>query len=118
MSENPPFKRWYDRDPALSRAMEQLRTAPDKYQAQVALNIIKIIVEHQMEDDACGAPEDMLAAGMQQTDPARCRRWYDVHEALRSAMQLLCDCPDDLQQRVIPSVARMIETTLAEKIPD
>jgi hypothetical protein len=126
-------KRWYDQDPALNRAMEQLRLSPDKYQAQIALNIIKIIVEHQIELHAqavvAGAEknsegvdlvappmaltvEDVLAQARGTRNMQAYRRWYDMHETLSSAIQLLSDCPDDLQQRVIPSIALMIEQTL------
>jgi hypothetical protein len=80
----------------------------------VALNIIKIIVEHQIEHETALPVEDLDAAlNYQGKGPNnRHRRWYDVHETLSSAMKLLEDCPDDLQRRVIPSVAAMIEETL------
>jgi len=111
-------KRWYDNDPALRNALEQLRAASDQHQAQIALNIIKIIVEHQME-----AETDLKAEDLNKTLPfssfspnaeeqSQRRRWYDVHETLSSAIQLLLDCPPDLQQRLIPSIAQMIESTL------
>lgn len=115
--------RWYDRDPALSRALEQLRNAGDKYQAQIALNIINIIVEHLIENqtdsqiNANGHENQHIVTetGSPQENTQR-RRWYDVNETLRSAMQLLHDCPDELQQSVIPSIARMIEKTLEESL--
>jgi len=107
--------RWYDKDPVLSRAMAQLRDAPDKQQAQIALNIIKIIVEHQIEQDTELNVEDIACADAKKTawpSDGRNRRWYDMHETLSSAIQLLRDCPDDLQTRLIPSIAGMIEQTL------
>ena len=115
---SPPdrSKRWYDEDPALQRALKQLREASDQHQAQIALNIIKIIVEHQMEAKTSLKLEDLNPATT--TPPAsweaqrQQRRWYDVHETLSSAIQLLADCPVDLQERLIPSIIQMIETTL------
>ncbi|WP_373533100.1 hypothetical protein [Vampirovibrio sp.] len=107
--------RWYDQDPVLQRALEQLRQATDKQQAQVALNIIKIVVEHQMEEDTDISTEALnqtLATQASWDEHRQHRRWYDLHEALSSAIQLLCDCPEDLQTRLIPSIAQMIETTL------
>ena len=114
-SPSPSNNRWYDKDPALDRALEQLRNAPDNYQAQVALNIIKIIVEHQMEE--AGGPEtgdvsQPLSYRRSWEDQRSYRRWYDVHETLSSAIQLLADSPEDLQKRLIPSIAQMIENTL------
>jgi hypothetical protein len=121
MQEPDPYQRWYDKDPVLSRALEQLRNAPDKYQAQVALNIIKIIVEHQIEtetDQPVEALDSDLPYRRSWEDHRQCRRWYDVHEALGSAVQLLGDCPEDLQKRVIPSIAAMIEQTIREENVD
>ena len=117
--ENPepnPANRWYDKDPALKRAMEQLRQATNRQQAQVALNIIKIIVEHRIEEETLTAPEELdsnLPYRRSWDDHREHRRWYDVHETLSSAIQMLADCPEDLQTRVIPSIAQMIGTTLA-----
>ena len=111
--------RWYDRDPVLRRAMSQLRQATDRQQAQVALNIIKIIVEHQIEAETSTVPADLDSAlpYRRSTEEHQMhRRWYDVHETLSSAMQVLGDCPEDLQARFIPSIAQMIEETL--RTPD
>jgi hypothetical protein len=114
--------RWYDKDPAMVRALEQLRNAPDNYQAQVALNIIKIIVEHQMEGETeelePGEPHQALPYRRSWDDHRDHRRWYDVHETLSSAIQLLADSPEDLQKRLIPSIAHMIEATLNSPKPD
>lgn len=100
-SEPLHHKRPIDRDPVLERALEQLRQASDRYQAQISLNIIKIIAEHQME------------AEMPPPSPYY-RHWSNLHDTLQSALQLLLDCPDDLQPRIIPTIAHMIERTLLE----
>lgn len=107
--------RWYDRDPVLQKAIRQLRQATDRQQAQVALNIIKIIVEHQIEAETSMVLEELdniLPYHRSSEDHQSHRRWYDVHETLGSAIQLLGDCPDDLQACLIPSIAQMIEKTL------
>lgn len=123
-SSHNDHKRWYDCDPALKRALESLRAAPDKYQAQVALNIIKIVLEHQIEtqtgkesDDYKGIL-DYSSTGNSPTEAERRRRWYDINETLRSAIHLLRDCPDDLQDSVVPTVTRMIEDTLQECVSE
>jgi hypothetical protein len=53
------YERWYDRDPALSRAFKSLQQAPGSIQAQIALNLIKIIIEHQMELETGITAEDV-----------------------------------------------------------
>lgn len=105
--------RWYDRDPALKHAIDQLRFASDDYQAQIALNIIKIIVEHQIELETCAVTENFHPAAGSQGTVCRHRRWYDVQETLSSAMQLLADCPSDLKRKVLPSITRMIEEVIS-----
>jgi hypothetical protein len=111
-------KRWYDNDPVLGRALGQLRLASTKHQAQVALNIIKIIVEHQIEDETAqtvDSLEEALQYRRSWDDHRQHRRWYDVHETLSSAIQLLGDCPDDLQSKLVPPIVAMIERTLEEE---
>jgi hypothetical protein len=115
-----PANRWYDSDPVLQRALGQLHQATDKQQAQVALNIIKIVVEHQLEDQSLENPSLVSIEDLDSALPYRRswdghrqhRRWYDIHETLSSAIQLLGDCPEDLQVKIIPSIAKMIEKTI------
>ncbi len=112
------YQRWYDRDPALSQALATLRDAPDKYQAQIALNIIVVIVEHQIEHETLGHVDDLvtLLGQAKETHNGNYRRWYDVNETLRSAMKLLQDCPEDVQKQIIPSICRMVEDSLDGKL--
>ncbi len=118
MSETPEqYHRWYDEDPALSKALGQLRQASDKYQAQIALNIIKIIIEHQTEEESKSTLESLnknIGNGESIEQQILRRRWYDINETLHSAMQLLQDTPDELQKSLIPTIAQMIETSLKE----
>jgi hypothetical protein len=108
--------RWYDRDPVLKQALETLRHAPDSYQAQVALNIIVIIVEHQIESETLRNVDDLVQTLLDSKKQTRdqYRRWYDLNETLRSALQLLKDCPEEVQQQVIPSISKMVEDSLAK----
>lgn len=110
------YQRWYDADPALSQALASLRNASDKYQAQLALNIILIIVEHQIEGETLTSVDDLIGvlAKSKVDEHGRLRRWYDLNATLRSAMQLLHDCPDGVQQSVIASIGNMIDDFLAK----
>lgn len=114
-SSNQPPARWYDRDPALQKALDSLRNAPSKYHAQVALNIINVVVEHLAEANNVTLEEQerSVQAQMRRLDvnPHR-RRWYDVNETLRSALMLLQDMPEEVQLRLNRPIAHMIERTL------
>jgi hypothetical protein len=113
-SEGP--QRWYDKDPALSKALESLRKAPSSYQAQIALNIIGVIVEHHtqvdLELEQKPAPLSLMEPAVERLGDIPRKRWYDVNSSLRSAMQLLQDTPPEYQARIIPNIANMIELTL------
>ena len=43
------YRRWYDKDPVLSEAVKTLEETDDQTQIRVALNLIKIIIEHNIE---------------------------------------------------------------------
>jgi hypothetical protein len=111
-------KRWYDQDPVLAKALEELRSAPSVYHAQVALNIMKVLVEHQAEKEL-NEPAELLDQHSTQhthTNSQPRRRWYDANQTLQSAMQLLQDTPPDLQTKLIPNIAEMIEATLQHSL--
>lgn len=121
MNSQPFVSRWYDRDPALSQALALLKQADTRYHAQVAINIIKVIIEHQQLDALhrshqaeTTSVEAALEHAKTLNQQVASRRWFDADESLRSAMLLLQAMPDDAQQSVIPAIARHIETTLAD----
>jgi hypothetical protein len=104
--------RWYDKDPALKEAMCLLENATQKQQAQVALNIIKIILEHQAESNTFCHVEDLMQHLQQGRKPASYRRWYDANETLCSAIDMLHDCPDEFHPVVIPAIYNLVAETI------
>lgn len=55
-------RRWYDKDPVLSQAVRTLEETDDETQIKIALNLIKIIIEHNIEDEKFEAVEDIINA--------------------------------------------------------
>ena len=41
---SPKSRRWYDKDPVLSSAIQTLEQSDDETQIKIALNLIKIII--------------------------------------------------------------------------
>lgn len=117
-------RRWYEQDPCLSRALKLLQEAQDVYQTQVALNIIKIVTEHQLEalqdnpaPDTVFMANDNPELSVDTSDRRdEQRRWYDLNEALRASLAMVRNCPEVLQQHIIVQVTEMIETMLAEPV--
>ena len=55
-------RRWYDQDPVLSSAMKTLEESNDDTQIKIALNLIKIITEHNIADSEYEEVTDIINA--------------------------------------------------------
>lgn len=101
-------RRWYDRDPILSKAMRILETSDDKLQIQVAINLIKVIIEHQIEDNTFTSIDDLMAAVEDGKNEKGNARWYDIDKTLRTAIQMLENCSHDTQDKIAHEIASLI----------
>lgn len=101
-------RRWYDRDPVLSEAVHTLEYTDDETQIKIALNLIKIIIEHNIEDEKFEAVEDIINAVGSGLDDNRKGRWYDIDATLRTAMNMLQNCPPATQNIIAKEMAKMV----------
>ena len=101
-------RRWYDRDPVLSEAVRTLEHSDDQTQIRIALNLIKIIIEHNIEDEKFEAVEDIINAVGSGLDDNRKGRWYDIDTTLRTAMNMLQNCPEATQHLIAKEMAKMV----------
>ena len=101
-------RRWYDKDPVLSEAVKTLEETDDQTQIRVALNLIKIIIEHNIEDEKFEAVDDIINAVGSGLDDNRRGRWYDIDTTLRTAMNMLQNCPQDTQKVIAKEMAKMV----------
>ena len=101
-------RRWYDKDPVLSQAVNTLEKSDDETQIRIALNLIKIIIEHNIEDEKFEAVEDIINAVGSGLDDNRKGRWYDIDSTLRTAMNMLQNCPADTQKISAKEMAAMV----------
>ena len=101
-------RRWYDKDPVLSQAVKTLEESDDETQIRIALNLIKIIIEHNIEDEKFEAVEDIINAVGSGLDDNRKGRWYDIDSTLRTAMNMLQNCPADTQNIIAKEMASMV----------
>ena len=100
-------RRWYDKDPVLSQAVKTLEETDDETQIRIALNLIKIIIEHNIEDEKFEAVEDIINAVGSGLDDNRKGRWYDIDSTLRTAMNMLQNCPAATQRIIAKEMANM-----------
>ena len=101
-------RRWYDKDPVLSQAVQTLEKSDDETQIRIALNLIKIIIEHNIEDEKFEAVDDIINAVGSGLDDNRRGRWYDIDTTLRTAMNMLQNCPEDTQKVIAKEMAKMV----------
>lgn len=101
-------RRWYDKDPVLSQAVSTLEHSDDETQIRIALNLIKIIIEHNIEDEKFEAVEDIINAVGSGLDENRKGRWYDIDSTLRTAMNMLQNCPEATQSLIAKEMAKMV----------
>lgn len=101
-------RRWYDKDPVLSQAVATLEHTNDETQIKIALNLIKIIIEHNIEDEKFEAVEDIINAVGESIDDDRNGRWYDIDSTVKTAMNMLQNCPEATQKIIAKEMAKMV----------
>lgn len=101
-------RRWYDRDPVLSRSMKTLEESNDETQIKIALNLIKIIIEHNISTNEFEEVEDIISAVEDGIDEKRNSRWYDIDTTVRTAINMLENCPFSVQTSVAKEMAKMV----------
>lgn len=101
-------RRWYDKDPVLSSAMETLEDSGDDTQIKIALNLIKIITEHNIEDSRYEEVSDIINATEVDLATQKRNRWYDLDETVRTAISMLQNCPDDTRHTIAVEMAKMV----------
>lgn len=102
------YRRWYDKDPVVSQAVQTLEHSDDETQIKIALNLIKIIIEHNIEDEKYEAVEDIINAVGSGIDENKKGRWYDLDSTLHTAMNMLQNCPAATQNIIAREMAKMV----------
>lgn len=101
-------RRWYDQDPVLSSAMQTLEESNDDTQIKIALNLIKIITEHNLEDSKYEEVTDIINATEIDLATQNRNRWYDLDETLRTAISMLQNCPQETRHDIAVEMAKMV----------
>lgn len=109
-NNNGKSRRWYDKDPVLSKAMDTLAGTNDKVQIQIALNLIKIVIEHKIEEEDVLSVDDILTSvnDASEAHEGKKERWYDLNETVRAAILMLEQTPEDLQKKIATDMAELI----------
>lgn len=111
-------RRWYDRDPLLSKSMRTLENSDDETQIKVALNLIKIIIEHNISNNEFEAVGDILAAVEEGVEGRGNARWYDIDKTVRTAITMLENSSVQLQTVAAKEIAKMVVDKIKENKDD
>ena len=111
-------RRWYDKDPVLSSAMKTLEKSDDEAQIKIALNLIKIIAEHNITDSEFESVEDIINAAEADLATNKRERWYDLDGTLRTAIAMLQNCPETTRHEIAKEMAKMVVEKIKEEDED
>ena len=115
---NEHFQRWYDKDPVLSMSMRTLSTSDEPSQIAVALNLIKVIIEHNINDHKYENVEDIMNAVEDGRIQRGQRRWYDIESTVRTAIQMLEKCSPETKQKVALDMAQLVIEKIIQDVDD
>ena len=102
------YSRWYDKDPVLSMSMRTLANSDDASQIQVALNLIKVIIEHNIKSHEFKNVEDIMSVVEDGVIQRGVNRWYDLEKTVRTAIQMLEKCSPETRQKVALDMAQIV----------
>jgi len=102
------YSRWYDKDSVLSMSMRTLANSDDASQIQVALNLIEVIIEHNIRSHEFNSVEDIMNAVEEGLIQKGSNRWYDLKKTVRTAIQMLENCSPETRQKVALDMAQIV----------
>ena len=108
------YRRWYDKDPILQRSMETLEHSDDEAQIKIALNLIKIIIEHNISNEEYTDVGDILSAVEDGKASTEGNRWYDLNSTVRTAINMLENCPFSTQKAIAKEMAKLVVDKIKE----
>ncbi len=111
---NDKKRRWYDKDPILSKSMKTLEASDDETQIKVALNLIKIIAEHNIAFSEYTDVNEIIDAVEEGLDTRANSRWYDIDRTVRAAINMLQNSSPDSQKLLAKEMAKIVIDKIKE----
>ena len=108
------YRRWYDKDPVLRRSMAALEASDDETQIKVALNLIKIIAEHNLAFSEYTDVNDIIEAVEEGMGGRAGSRWYDIDRTVRAAITMLENSSEADQKIIAKEMAKIVINKIKE----
>ena len=99
-------------------SMRTLSTSDEPSQIAVALNLIKVIIEHNIHDHKYENVEDIMNAVEDGRIQRGQRRWYDIDSTVRTAIQMLEKCSPETKQKVALDMAQLVIEKIIQDVDD
>ena len=74
----------------------------------MAINLIKVIIEHHIDTDQFQTMNDIMAAVQDGHIDKGNARWYDADNTLSTAIKMLESCPPEMQKSITKDIAGTI----------
>ncbi len=105
-------RRWYDKDPLLSMAMKILEESADAEQLRLAMHVVKIINEHNIDVAADGVNGSTGDDASLVSLTAHNGRWYDFDQTLQASIEALRCSDGDTQKIIAREIAQMLNEVM------
>ena len=83
-------------------------------QLAVALNLIKVIIEHNIQDNRYENVEDIISAVEDGRIQRGHSRWYDIDRTVRAAINMLQNSPEQTQKIIAKEMAKLVIDKIKE----
>lgn len=100
------FRRWYDNDPTVSYVVSRLEHSSEEIRRKLSMEMIKIIIGKRIYE--MDSLDDLTRSIYYGYEYSNGHRWYDADATVRTAMQMLNDCPSYLQYEVASELKKAI----------
>ena len=94
--------------------MKTLEASDDETQIKVALNLIKIIVEHNLAFSEYTDVNEIIEAVEEGMDTRANSRWYDIDRTVRAAINMLQNSPAETQKIIAKEMAKIVIDKIKE----
>ena len=97
-------------------SMRTLSSSDDASQIAVALNLIKVIIEHNINNNEFSNIEDIVGAVEDGLIQKGTNRWYDLDATVRTAIQMLERCDEETRQKVALDMAQLVIEKIVQDV--
>ena len=101
------YRRWYDNDPVLKEALELLSMATDEEKGDAAQFLLNL--QNEVAKDVIESLYEQIKDYQENGN-----RWYDLNSTVRTAINMLENCPFSTQKAIAKEMAKLVVDKIKE----